>query len=179
MIYIVNAAGTDDYKVGYTKNRPDARLKELQTGNNERLRVVHIFEGSLEEETILHNTFQRYNTHGEWFKLDVAALFEIIVNFTLGQRIEPGKELVDFRDFLANFAISRAKPKDLHYSLHSAEVYRLYLMFCRYSSWTPKPEKYFRSEMRKKCPAGEIKRGEGVFYNMFLKTDSILTREEI
>ena len=33
ILYILNAEGTDLYKIGITKNNPKARVKNLQTGN--------------------------------------------------------------------------------------------------------------------------------------------------
>jgi hypothetical protein len=58
-------------KIGRSEN-VQKRLKELQTGNNENMRLLYIIE-QVEEtfETFIHEICSRYRENGEWFKKDV------------------------------------------------------------------------------------------------------------
>lgn len=77
MIYIIH---TDNKcKIGYSKH-PDKRLKELQTGNSEILRILHITEGDKTKEKELHKKFEHLNICGEWFNYtkEIKDYFNII-----------------------------------------------------------------------------------------------------
>lgn len=70
-IYIITD-GTD-FKVGVTKNSPEKRLKQLQTGNPKKLEISATFKVpsdlvyQLERE--VHKEIQyKYVKRGEWFK---------------------------------------------------------------------------------------------------------------
>ncbi len=55
-VYILESAGS--YKIGMTtKLSPDSRIAELQTGNPQRIRLVHQLAGGAEIEQLLHRTF--------------------------------------------------------------------------------------------------------------------------
>lgn len=67
MIYLIECKHTKSYKIGYSNN-PHKRLTELQTGNAYFLNILATIEGSIKDEKLLHNKFNKYKLKGEWFK---------------------------------------------------------------------------------------------------------------
>ncbi len=69
-IYLI----TDDisYKIGISKNDPNKRLKTLQTGSANTLRIVDKFISNYANilEKTLHRTFELEHHRGEWFNLN-------------------------------------------------------------------------------------------------------------
>jgi hypothetical protein len=78
-VYLVNAVGTDIYKIGFSKN-PKNRIKSLQTGSSKKLEIIHSFESDIasQVEGVLHrrystlkkDTYEGHKLIGEWFELD-------------------------------------------------------------------------------------------------------------
>jgi predicted GIY-YIG superfamily endonuclease len=77
-VYLIQSVDNGLYKIGISKN-PKRRLLELQTGNGEKLKIVHLFESEHPTtlETALHNRYSHISKRGEWFNFDL----EIEVNF--------------------------------------------------------------------------------------------------
>ena len=80
-VYLIKQTTSIDnyYKIGCTRfNDVDRRLKQLQTGNPNELSLVLSYEtGSpFKLEKMLHNRFSSLRCHGEWFRLDEAAVAE-------------------------------------------------------------------------------------------------------
>ena len=75
MSYIYVIGGTDKpYKIGIS-NDPKRRLKDLQTGHPNKLKIhykekVPTDQVRLIEQTI-HKTINHRRTHGEWFDLEL------------------------------------------------------------------------------------------------------------
>jgi hypothetical protein len=68
LIYFIQAGRTGDIKIGWTKTDAGKRLKELQTGNSKRLRVLgFIPESDRDDEKALHKRFREFRQSGEWF----------------------------------------------------------------------------------------------------------------
>ncbi|MFD7098315.1 GIY-YIG nuclease family protein [Streptomyces xanthophaeus] len=65
-VYVIGSAGSTRVKIG-TSVSPDKRLKELQTGNPNRLEVLWQTPGGRELEARLHQAFAAYRAAGEWF----------------------------------------------------------------------------------------------------------------
>jgi hypothetical protein len=79
-IYIIS--GNNAYKIGESKN-PEKRLKQLQTGNPWRLKLIKIYEDidyAYLIEQILHKKLDFYNVGGEWFQCDIEKIYKIIDN---------------------------------------------------------------------------------------------------
>jgi len=57
------------YKIGYSRD-PMGRLKSLQTGNSDRLKLVAMWEGTQADERALHERYRNQRLEGEWFCLD-------------------------------------------------------------------------------------------------------------
>ncbi len=70
LYFIVELPYTDKVKIGISKN-PQKRLKQLQTGNPNKLIIYHMFESEdykLLERT-MHNICKDLKIIGEWFEL--------------------------------------------------------------------------------------------------------------
>ncbi|MGW6941402.1 GIY-YIG nuclease family protein [Streptomyces xanthophaeus] len=65
-VYVIGSAGSTRVKIG-TSVSPEKRLKELQTGNPDRLEVLWHTPGGRELEAQLHQVFAEYRGEGEWF----------------------------------------------------------------------------------------------------------------
>ena len=69
MIYIIKAEGTNNYKIGYTKD-VGKRLKGLQTGCPNNLKIIDTFQGNCKREREIQEQFKQYKIreNGEWFE---------------------------------------------------------------------------------------------------------------
>tara|TARA_B100000085_G_C18500857_1_gene495419 strand:- start:895 stop:1200 length:306 start_codon:yes stop_codon:yes gene_type:complete len=68
-LYIIQSDVTGMIKIGRSKN-PRKRLKQLQTGNPNKLKLIAAFEGQGWREKIIHERLSRYRLEGEWFSYD-------------------------------------------------------------------------------------------------------------
>lgn len=57
-------------KIGYTSGTAEDRLKQLQTGNAEKLKLIVWMKGSRLEELKIHRHLNHYRLEGEWFRLE-------------------------------------------------------------------------------------------------------------
>jgi len=79
-IYLANIKDTDIYKIGFTKQSPEKRVKNLQTGNPNKIDLVNSYKSDIAPsiESVLHNYFKHkknnpydgLNLLGEWFILN-------------------------------------------------------------------------------------------------------------
>lgn len=78
-IYFIYDFQTKKTKIGKTSKHPAYRLKELQTGNGTKLKLLHFHESDQmsEEESNLHNRYAQYRSTGEWFELPLPLLLEL------------------------------------------------------------------------------------------------------
>lgn len=59
------------YKIGFSVN-PEKRLKELKTGNPNRLELKYtIMDVPMSFESHMHGVCERYSVDGEWYRLEV------------------------------------------------------------------------------------------------------------
>ena len=56
-------------KIGRSKD-PQKRLKQLQTGNPNRLKLIASFDGLGWQEKLIHERLKSYRLKGEWFSYD-------------------------------------------------------------------------------------------------------------
>jgi hypothetical protein len=68
-LYIIQSDVTGMIKVGRSKD-PQKRLKQLQTGNPNKLKLIASFKGEGWKEKMLHERLRRYRLEGEWFSYD-------------------------------------------------------------------------------------------------------------
>jgi DNA-binding XRE family transcriptional regulator len=66
MIYFVQS--NDHVKIGYAIN-PKYRIRSIQTSHPFKLYPLLVLDGTLIDETKLHDQFQQYRVNGEWFTL--------------------------------------------------------------------------------------------------------------
>ena len=65
-LYIIQSDVTGMIKIGRSKD-PQKRLKQLQTGNPNRLKLIASFKEKGKEEKYLHEVLNNYKLKGEWF----------------------------------------------------------------------------------------------------------------
>jgi hypothetical protein len=71
-VYLIR--GNDGrYKIGIAKN-PQQRIRQLQTGNSDKLRLIDAYqsENASKIESALHMQYSYGRTIGEWFDLSVS-----------------------------------------------------------------------------------------------------------
>lgn len=68
-LYIVQSNVTGMIKIGRSKN-PDKRLKQLQTGNPNKLKLIASFKGEGWREKLIHEDLRCFRLKGEWFHYD-------------------------------------------------------------------------------------------------------------
>lgn len=79
-VYLLGDDGQDNtFKIGITRGKIEKRIKQLQTGNGERIYLVDFYETDYPFfiERSLHLKFYPKQKMNEWFNLDV----EDLVNF--------------------------------------------------------------------------------------------------
>ena len=71
-VYLIKSEETGRYKIGVSKN-PHKRVKQLQTGSNEKIFLINSFKSNYPEkvEKTLHNQYLYLKTNGEWFDLSL------------------------------------------------------------------------------------------------------------
>ena len=77
MVYLIRSGDTDMYKIGYTSGQIKKRMKSLQTGCPYPLSIVKVINDNQHKEKWLHEKFDMYRKHGEWFKLDNETLIDV------------------------------------------------------------------------------------------------------
>lgn len=65
-IYCIGPSDARVVKIGWSQD-PEKRLRELQTGNPDRLEIHAIFPASQSVERGLHDLFKDLAVRGEWF----------------------------------------------------------------------------------------------------------------
>jgi len=76
-LYLIKEEGSSNYKIGISKD-PETRLKQLQTGNSNRLALVYTTkaENRYKEERKIHKILEAYKLHGEWFNLESKEIYK-------------------------------------------------------------------------------------------------------
>ncbi len=78
MIYFAQADGTDLVKIGCTAGDPTKRLRELQTGCPQPLKLIAAVDGGEADEARWHRDFAADRVNGEWFRLTIPLLLAIL-----------------------------------------------------------------------------------------------------
>jgi len=67
VVYFIQAGGDDGpVKIGWSLN-PMKRLRSLQTGSGQVLRLLAVMPGDRKKERAMHRAFSSRRIHGEWF----------------------------------------------------------------------------------------------------------------
>lgn len=77
-VYLLNAWGTDRYKIGFTKSDVKKRIKQLQTGCPDELILVKVYESEEYKsvESWMHRKHHAKRVEGEWFELTPTDIYE-------------------------------------------------------------------------------------------------------
>ncbi len=70
-VYLISDDEWGFFKIGLSKNDPQFRLKNLNTGNSSKLSIVNYFKTAnfKKIERLLHMKYADRRVNGEWFKL--------------------------------------------------------------------------------------------------------------
>jgi len=99
-IYVLQSGNTDKYKIGYSKHKTKKRLKQLQTGNPEKLNLIYEFETkfNFKTESTLHHYFKHYRIPDtEFFQLNKKQIKELPLIF---EKIEESLYIITHKDEL-------------------------------------------------------------------------------
>jgi hypothetical protein len=79
-LYLLNAWGTNKYKIGVTKNNVEKRIKQLQTGCPDEIILINQYKSDVYRkiESWLHRKFKSKKVEGEWFILDDSDVINFI-----------------------------------------------------------------------------------------------------
>lgn len=70
LIYLIQCADDPIYKIGWTRSSIKERLRHLQAGNHQELRLIHTVKAIGDySEKYLHRLFGHKEIRGEWFEL--------------------------------------------------------------------------------------------------------------
>ena len=72
-VYLLSEMGDNlKYKIGFTKNNVEKRIKTLSTGNSNEIMLIHKYKSEHYKkiEQMLHLIFHREREHLEWFNLN-------------------------------------------------------------------------------------------------------------
>lgn len=75
-VYFIQVGADGPIKIGFSSDVAQ-RLRTLQTGHTEKLRLLHKQVGTKEDEAALHRKFRNIHIKGEWYEAD-AVLVEFI-----------------------------------------------------------------------------------------------------
>lgn len=176
-VYVIQGIGTNHYKIGYTKDEPSRRFKELKTGSPNGLKVIFTFPGTMNDEAMLHEACSRFQRHGEWFEFkDPASFIAVIVKTVLGVDVAPRLKMNEdtVREFVRdNFLIGRKPPEDKYDGYELGVLQDKFYKFCRFKDIEVPNQKEFRDEMAK-LKIGRKKFEDKTYYKMEIKPGSEL-----
>lgn len=82
VIYVFKEEFRDRYKVGFTSKDDPTKSRQpgIQTGSSDKIHLIHMWQGTHDEELALHRALSPYRTGGgsEWYEFTVGTLLEAI-----------------------------------------------------------------------------------------------------
>jgi hypothetical protein len=121
-VYVAKESESGRYKIGISSN-PEKRIKQLNTGNPERLVLVHAYlasESGYKSELLAHKTYEKNRLSGEWFdsSIDISLLPSYAAKCTLSAE-KPYCECLDCDNHSKAFDILDGKvgSRDSHIGL--------------------------------------------------------------
>jgi len=96
-LYFVEAKENSLFKIGMTRGSPLRRLPTIQTGcpYEIRLHSALYYDDCHEKEREFHRLLAGYRTRGEWYKIDVLILEELITQEVMRSHISDVNPLAD------------------------------------------------------------------------------------
>lgn len=107
-VYFFKIKDQPMFKIGITSIHPEARLKDVQTGNPYVVYVhKYVFCGRMAAsvESRLHERFKEYRQMGEWFHIEESVIDKIIANIELVFKRDNNDEdssLLDEMEYLSD-----------------------------------------------------------------------------
>lgn len=104
MIYFIGTDWESPVKIGKA-NDPEKRLRAIQVGNPNDLKILHLEQGGHLIEKRLHRCLSEFRIRGEWFEGDACRKMVKQLEFVLPERAMkiPSKNFV--RDYLEGIGI--------------------------------------------------------------------------
>ena len=100
---------TNNYniKIGFTKNNPYKRLKQLNTGSDNKLYLLGYMKGTMKTESELHKKFEgfKFRNSSEWFTPD-----DSIIDF-INQNNEIENVIVVKNEYMNNLVMAMPSMK--------------------------------------------------------------------
>jgi len=118
-IYFIQAGNNGAIKIGYADN-VEKRLKQIQTGNPYKLKLLKTINGNFEIEKNLHKLFYKDRLEGEWFTPSKELMDYININEINN---------IDNKNHIINFVQNHIKfVKDVY--VESIKLYEFYQKYC-------------------------------------------------
>ena len=118
-VYLIQAGKKkgSPVKVGYSKN-PEARLKQLQTGNHESLNLIMKikcggYDHARRLELDMHRILGGQNVHLEWYRMNKTQVMKILNQMAGDKDID----VVETVDNLSDRAVTEQKPSNKNRNL--------------------------------------------------------------
>lgn len=67
-IYAIQSSKTKLIKIGFSV-MPEGRVKGLQTGSPDKLKLLKTWPGTMSDEKRIHRCLKEHRVHGEWFEV--------------------------------------------------------------------------------------------------------------
>jgi hypothetical protein len=83
-VYFIQGETGGPIKIGYSDD-VKKRLKGLQTGHPDNLKILFAFPGNIDDEKSMHSKFEKHRLRGEWFK-PVDEIFSTINELTANNK---------------------------------------------------------------------------------------------
>ena len=84
LLLSVDINGNEAYKIGITKNDPNKRLKQLSTGNSDKIQLLNHYqsENFKKVEKMMHIKYSAFKTeaNNEWFSLQTEHVMSFLVD---------------------------------------------------------------------------------------------------
>lgn len=122
-VYFIKSENSNLIKIGLTYNDVNSRLKQIQTGNPEKLIIYRVVETFFPEklEEYFHLYFEEYQKFGEWFDVPQEAIDNLIDNLWITK--ENGLFTVDFIDLDGRNKNFEARIQVGQYKTKNGKVY--------------------------------------------------------
>jgi hypothetical protein len=92
-VYYIRSGEDGPVKIGWTGGTVESRLRALQTGNSQQLRIVGLFPGHTQaEERQLHAQLSGFRLQGEWFEPQVLGVLARTEKWRPTEGAYPGDE---------------------------------------------------------------------------------------
>lgn len=93
--YVYFISNGDSVKIGFTSQRKgktpeqsiDIRMKQLQVGNSNKLKLLYYLEGTMDVEKSIQSFLKLYKKNGEWFDNSNGAITDYIKRKKLELRV--------------------------------------------------------------------------------------------